>query len=473
MWGRMQRFTDEELNKLHDATIKVLGDLGVAFREPEALEIFKAHGIKVDGNVAFIHENHLQKALKTVPSQFTITARNPAKSVTIGGNDLVIAPGYGAAFMVTETGEQRKPVMEDYNNFCKLVQTSKHIDMNGCLMVEPSDVPPEFSHLDMVFSNIVLCDKPFLGSSVSRQAARDSIEMAAIAWGGRDKIENNPVMMPIISSLSPLQYSEDMAGALIEYARHGQPALLGLLVMAGATGPVTLSGTLVVQNAEMLSGITLAQLVNPGVPVVYGGTSSIADMRTGALSIGAPELPMIQRAQAQMARFYQLPCRGSGGLTDAHFPDIQAGIESALALAMTVMSGSHFILHGCGILGAYIAMSYEKFLADEELCGMVRRMLKEIEVSDQGIDLETIREVGIGGEYLTHPRTFERCRTEFFLPDLMTREDHSTWKASGKKRLDQKATDLLAKRFAAYEKPEIEPEIERDLSRYVARRKNE
>jgi len=137
------------------------------------------------------------------------------------------------------------------------------------------------------------------------------------------------------------------------------------------------------------------------------------------------------------------------------------------------MSGSNFILHGCGILGAYVAMSYEKFLADEELCGMVRRMLKEIDVSDKRIDFETIEQVGIGGEYLTHPTTFERCRTEFFLPDLMTREDYQTWKRSGKRGLDRKATDRLAQRLAAYEKPEIEPEIEQDLSRYVAKRKNE
>lgn len=473
MWDRMRQFTEDELKRLHSATMQVLWDVGVAFHEPEALEVFKAHGIKVDGNIAHLDEKHVQKALETAPSQFAITARNPSKSVRIGGKDLVIAPGYGAAFMVTDSGEQRRPVMEDYDNFCKLVQTSKYIDMNGCLMVEPSDVQPGLAHVDMVLSNIVLCDKPFLGSSVSRQAARDSLELAAIAWGGKDKLQSTAVMMPIISSLSPLQYSDDMAGALLEYSRHGQPVLLGLLVMAGATGPVTLSGTLVVQNAEMLAGIALAQFVNPGVPVVYGGTSSIADMRNGALSIGAPELPMIQRAQAQMARFYELPCRGSGGLTDAHFPDMQAGIESALALATTVMSGSNFILHGCGILGAYIAMSYEKFLADEELCGMVRRMLKEIDVSDQGIDLETIGEVGIGGEYLTHPRTLERCRTEFFLPDLMAREDYPTWKTSGKKRLDQKATDLLAKRLATYEKPDIEPDMERDLRQYVARRKNE
>jgi trimethylamine--corrinoid protein Co-methyltransferase len=173
--------------------------------------------------------------------------------------------------------------MADYDNFCKLVQTSHAIDMNGCLMVDPSDRPSHLAHLDMIAANILLCDKPFLGSSVSRQAAVDSIEMAGLAWGGKNEIKNKPVMIAIISSLSPLQYSAEMTGALIEYARHGQVNMIGLLMMAGATGPVTLPGLLALQNAEMLAGVTLTQLVNPGTPVIYGSTSTVTNMRTGGL----------------------------------------------------------------------------------------------------------------------------------------------------------------------------------------------
>ncbi|MDH3877200.1 MAG: trimethylamine methyltransferase family protein, partial [Desulfobacterales bacterium] len=370
MYERMHLLSREDFDKIHHATLEIFKDVGLAFHEPEALEIFSRCGARVDGNVVFIEEGLVDKALKSAPAEFQIEGRNPAKSVTIGGQHLVLAPGYGSPFMVTKDGEQREAVMEDYDNFCKLVQTSKYIDMNGCLMVEPSDRPAETAHLDQVFSNLVLCDKPCLGSSVSRQAAIDSIEMAAIAWGGKEKIKNRPVIMGIISSLSPLQYSAEMAGALIEYARHGQVSMLALLMQAGATGPVTLPGLLAVQNAEVLAGIILAQLVNPGSPVIYGTTSTITEMRTGGLAIGAPELSMIQNATMQMAQFYGLPSRGSGGLTDAHFPDMQAGIESTLALSQTIMSGANFILHACGILGSYISMSYEKFLADEELCGM-------------------------------------------------------------------------------------------------------
>ena len=470
MYARMELLSDEDLNKLHNASMEILKDVGIAFYEPEAIEIFKNHGIKADGNVVYIEERHIEKALESAPSEFKIHARNPEQSVAIGGDNLVISPGYGATVMITPDREQRLPLMADYDNFCRLVQTSKSIDMNGCLMVEPSDRQPIFAHLDMLKSNITLCDKPFLGSTMSRQAAIDCIEMAGIALGGKNEIQNKPVMIAIISSLSPLQYSAEMSGALIEYARHGQVNMIGLLMMAGTTGPVTLPGLLALQNAEMLAGITLTQLVNPGIPVIYGSTSTVTNMRTGSLSVGAPELSMIQNATVRMGKFYGLPCRGSGGLTDAQYPDIQAGIESTLALTTTVMSGANFILHGCGILGAYLAMSYQKFLADEEICSMLRRMLKSIDVTNERIDLESIKSVGIGKEYLTHPKTLEHCRTEFYLSDLMSRDNFTTWQYKGKKQLDERLIETFQKRINEYSQPDIAPDIVEDLNRYVQAR---
>jgi trimethylamine--corrinoid protein Co-methyltransferase len=473
MYERMHLLSKKDFDKIHHATLEIFKDVGVAFHEPEALEIFSDAGARIDGNVVFIEESLVDRALNSAPAEFQIEGRNSEKSVTIGGQHLVLAPGYGSPFMVTKDGEQREAIMEDYDNFCKLVQTSKYVDMNGCLMVEPSDRPAETAHLDQVFSNFVLCDKPCLGSSVSRRAAIDSIEMAAIVWGGKEKIQDRPVIMGIISSLSPLQYSVEMAGALIEYARHGQVSMVALLMQAGATGPVTLPGLLAVQNAEVLAGIILAQLVNPGSPVIYGTTSTITEMRTGGLAIGAPELSIIQNATMQMAQFYGLPSRGSGGLTDAHFPDMQAGIESTLGLSQTIMSGANFILHACGILGSYIAMSYEKFLADEELCGMLRRYLKPLDVTDERIDLPTIKEVGVGGEYLTHERTFEHCRSEFYLPALMSRTDYESWHNADKKTMKESATALFDKRLAEYIKPDIDSDIEKKLADYVSKRKAE
>jgi trimethylamine--corrinoid protein Co-methyltransferase len=471
MFDRMQAFTKEEMNRIHESAMEILRDVGVAFHEPEALDIFKKHGAKVEGDVVRIDEKMVASALEKAPSRFHLRGRNPERSVRIGGDDFVLVPGYGAPFIITPEGEQRLGTLDDYNKFCKLVNTSKYLDMNGFLMVEPSDVPAETAYLDMMFSSITLCDRPFMGSPVSRRAAEDAIEMAAMVFGGKEGIAEDPVMLPIISVIAPLQYSNEMAGSLIEFARAGQPILDASLVMAGSSGPVTLAGVLALQNAEVLAGLTLAQLVRPGIPFIYGATSCPIDMKTGALAIGAAENAMLVAATAQMGRFYNLPSRSGGALTDAHFPDIQAGMESTLSLLTAVGNGINFILHACGILGSFVEMSFEKFLADEELCGMVKKMHRPIDLSAEAIDLPMIKKVGIGGQYLTQPKTFRLCRTEFFVPDLIKRQSYDSWKGTGKKRLDQEAAGVLAQRLDSYEKPDIDPAIERDLAEFVAARK--
>ncbi len=471
MFDRMQTFTKEEMTRIHDAAMEILRDVGVAFHETEALEIFKKHGARVEGKVVHLEEKMVRGAIEKAPSRFHLTARNPERSFWIGEKDFALVPGYGAPFIITPDGEQRLGTLDDYNNFCKLVETSKYLDMNGFLMVEPSDVPKESAYLDMMFSSITLCDRPFMGSPVSRQAAVDAVEMAAIVFGGKEKIAEDPVMLPIISVISPLHYSEEMAGSLIEFARAGQPILDASLVMGGSSGPVSLAGIMALQNAEVLAGLTLAQLVRPGVPFIYGATSCPTDMKTGSLAIGAVENAMLVSATAQMARFYGLPSRSGGALSDAHIPDMQAGIESTLSLLTAIRSGINFVLHACGILGSFVEMSFEKFLADEELCGMIKKMHRPIDMGDEAIDLEVIKEVGIGGQFLTQPRTLELCRTEYFLPDVIKRQSYGTWNEAGRKRLDQEATEVLVRRLDGYEKPDMDPAIERDLAKFVAERK--
>lgn len=472
MYDRMQELTTAQMTQIHQASMALLQTTGIVINEQEALSIFKQHGYKVEGKTVFPTEAQIRKALSTVPSKFIIRARNPQKNVTIGEDSYAFLPGYGAPFIMTSEGVQREATMEDYDSFCKLIHTSKYLDMNGWMMVEPFDMPPETVHMDMMLSNMLLCDKPFMGSPVSRQGVLDGIEMAGILYGGKDQIIDQPVSISLINSLSPLQYSEEMAASLIELARHGQATIVASLIMAGASGPVTLAGVLALQNAEILTGIALSQLVREGVPVVYGSTSSAMDMKTGALSIGAPELSKNVNYTAQMARFYNIPSRSGGGLTDSLYPDAQAGAESALALYTSARNGINVILHACGILGSYIAMSFEKFMIDEEVCGMVRQMLKPIDITDESIDIDMIAKVGPGGQYLTNPKTFKLCRTEFFLPDLMARTNYDSWAGSGKKKIHQLADDKVSQRLAKYEKPDIDPAIELELTEYVNNRKN-
>ncbi|GAB4262758.1 MAG: glycine betaine--corrinoid protein methyltransferase [Deferrisomatales bacterium] len=471
MYDRMPRYSDEELTRLHEASVGILREVGVAFHDPEALELFRRHGKRVDGKVVRLEEADVRAALDAAPDRFRIEARNPEKSVEVGGEGFVCLPGYGAPHVVEPSGDQRPATLADYHTFCKLVHTSPHLDMNGFLLVQPEDVAPEVSHLEMLLANFLWCDKAFLGSPLSRRAARDALEMAGIAWGGEGTLRDRPVMAAIINSLSPLQYSEEMTGALMEMAGAGQPCVVTPAVMAGSTGPVRLGGVLALQNAEALAGLTLAQLVRPGAPVVYGSASGVMDMRTGAFAIGAPELPAIVSATAQMARFYGLPCRTGGSLTDAQIPDLQAGRESALALVTAVRAGVHFVMHAAGILGSYMAMSFEKFLADEELCGVVRKMVQPVDLSPEGLGVEAVLDAGVGGEYLTREETFELCRTEFFLPSLAYRGGYPEWAADGKRSLAERAAGALSARLARYAKPDIDPGVERDLAAYVTRRK--
>jgi trimethylamine--corrinoid protein Co-methyltransferase len=471
MYDRMHEFTTEQIQRLHDASMALLSKTGIAFNEPEALEIFQQRGKSVDGKIVRLTEADVRSALETAPSRFQIFARNPVHDRFVGGNDFVLAPGYGSPFVVTAEGLQREATLADYERFCKLIQTSSDLDMNGFMMVEPSDVPSHTAHLDMLYANIVLCDKPFMGAPVSRQGALDTIEMAGRIWGGTEAVRNKPVTVSLINSLSPLQFSEEMAASLIELARYGQPCVIAALIMAGSSGPVTQAGVLAVQNAEILAGLTLAQLINPGTPVIYGSTSSAMDMRSGGLAIGAPEYPMFVSAAAQMARFYKLPCRSGGSLTDSHVPDAQAGMESALSLLTTIRNGVNFVLHAAGILGSYIAMSFEKYLLDEELCGMVRKICSPVTVSDDTIDLPMIEKVGIGGQYLTQPKTFKLCRSEFFLPKLANRVNFEGWKQAGSLDALQRASKILEDRLNRYQKPDIDPTLERDLADYVKSRK--
>jgi trimethylamine--corrinoid protein Co-methyltransferase len=261
-----------------------------------------------------------------------------------------------------------------------------------------------------------------------------------------------------------------MAGSIITLARYNQACIFGALLMAGASGPLGIAGLLVQQNAEILAGVTLTQMVRPGAPVIVGGISAIMDMRTGALSMGAPEVARISSGTVQLAKFYNLPARSGGAVTDAHFPDAQAGFESALNLYIALRNGSNFILHAAGILGAFNAMSFEKFIIDEELCSHVLECLKPVSITDESIDLELIRDVGIGGNYLSHSKTYDQCRTAFYFNNLVNRREFNGWQEAGAKHIKDRATEILNERLAQYVKPDIDPQLEKDLLAYIQKR---
>jgi trimethylamine--corrinoid protein Co-methyltransferase len=341
--------------------------------------------------------------------------------------------------------------------------------MSGYLLVEPRDVAINTAHLHMLQANIRYSDKPFIGSSDGRTGSQHTINLIKILFGENT---NGYYTLGLINPLSPLRYSKDMLNALLIYARANQPLVFSTLVMAGSTGPITIPGVIAQQNAELLAGIVLAQLIQPGLPIIYGSTSTNTDMSTCSLSIGSPELSLCISIHAQLGRRYQFPIRGGGALTDASQVDAQAGYESMFSLLTALFSGVDFILHAAGIMSSYLAFSFEKFVIDDELCGMVKHFRKGVEVSPETLAFDVIQQVKQNGHYLNQSHTLERCRTEFFIPKISDRSGLDTWwngdRLETADRASQRWRDLLRN----YQEPHLDSLLDKQIQMYITKQES-
>ena len=460
----IELLSGSDLEGIHKATMDILQGTGIRFPHPEALEIFQKNGFKVDGQLVFFQEDQVLDKIKDIPSRFTIQARNPQQNVTVGDGLPVFAPGYGAPFLIDPKTGKRVPSILDYKNLVKLAHMLPNQDMSGHLLVEPQDIPAATAHLEMVAANLLLSDKAFIGSTEGKIGAEHTMDLIDILFGDRTK---GHFTTGLVNPLSPLSYSVDMVDALLVYARSNQPLVIASLIMAGSTGPITLAGVLAQQNAELLSGIVLSQLVRPGVPVIYGSTSTNVDMKTGGLAIGSPELSLCVAAHGQLARKYGLASRGGGALTDSSTVDAQAGYESMFSLYTTISSGIDFVLHAAGIISSYLAFSYEKFVMDDELCGMLKHFFHGMEVTPETLALEVINSVGHDGHYLGESHTIERCRSEFWLPDLGDRSGLEAWWGGEQEDTTARCTQRWEKLLNNYQEPDLDHTVKRQVLDYL------
>jgi trimethylamine--corrinoid protein Co-methyltransferase len=467
---RLQPLDIDQKNALLNACMEILCKVGVVFHDAEAREIFQRHGLKVEGKKVFFTEKQVQTALESVPGEFTIRARNPQKSVRIGGANMAFGPAWGAPFLIDTEGRRRTMTLEDQKKFCKLVQTSPYLDLVAGSMATPAELPPKVGCAAMLAACFTLTDLPVISNPCSRENAQEIVDMAAIVFGGQAEVHKAPVTIVSINPLSPLTYTEEASSGLITYARNNQAMLISSMILAGISGPITLAGAAAMELAESLAGIVLAQCVRPGVAVVCGGTSCAADLRTGGVCLGGPEMLQLMDLSAQMAQHLGLPCRYGGNLTDSFSLNMQAGSESALGLALPVLAGVNFIHQACGILGAYSAASFEKFVVDEELCGWLRRALTPVEISAETLALDLIARLGSGGNFMMTTETAKRCRTAFFPSKLAQRAPYDEWVGRDLGNTAKVAAQHVVQRVASYVKPDIDPGTEKDLEKYVAAR---
>lgn len=462
-------FSQDDLQQIHNSSLRVLESVGIDFLYEPAIDLLAKAGCRVDGKRVFFPPKLVDEQIAKAPSQFTLYARNAEKNVVIGGEHIAYVPCYGAPLVNNLDEGRRDSILNDFVNFVKLTHASLYQDITGGLMVEPNDIPIVRRGAEMLYAAMRYSDKPFMGGSLGAEAANESIAAASIVFGSQKEMAAKPPFIGILGSRSPLSYDDRMLSAMMTYARAGLPQLISALSIAGATGPVTMEGALVVQLAETLAGITLVQLVCEGAPVVIGGQSTSAAMRYGTLSIGAPEMAINTAATAQLARFYNLPSRSGGALTDSKICDSQSGSESMMGQLMSTLSGINFVLHSAGMLETYMVASYEKFILDDEICGTCKRIKAGENITEERLAVDLIGEVGPGGEYLTNEHTFRNFRREFYQPILDGRSNFSTWQKSGALPIERRANAKWKEILANYTEPELPADVERDLRKFVDR----
>jgi trimethylamine--corrinoid protein Co-methyltransferase len=464
-------FSEQEVRRIHETCLRLLETVGVDFSFEPAIAVLKKAGCKVEGQRVFFPPKLVEAQVAKAPAQYTLQARNPEKSVVIGGEHIAFIPCYGPPFVTDLDRGRRASTLEDYINFVKLGHASRSMDITGGMMAEPNDIPHERRNAEMMYASMRYSDKPFMGGAIGAEAARETIEMVAILFGCSEAelAEKRPIIS-ILCSRTPLAYDDRMLGAIMEYAKAGMPQLISSLSIAGATAPVTMEGTLVVQNTEVLAGIVLTQLIREGTPVVFAGSSSCSAMRYGTLSIGAPEMAVNTAATAQMARFYGIPSRGGGALSDAKLPDAQAGFEAMMSQLMATLSGVHFVLHSAGILEGYMVSSYEKFVFDDEICGMCKRIKRGERADEDRLAFELIRQVGPGGEYLTQKHTFQNFRKEIYANLVEEKDSYANWQQKGSLSIDRRANQKWKEILKAYQEPQLAVETDKALRRYIERK---
>lgn len=464
---------DEEGLALIEANADTLQEeIGIEFRDDaEALKLWKEAGADIKGERVHMPKGLCRELLKTAPSQFTQHARNPERSVEIGGKNTVFAPVYGPPFVSDLDKGRRYATIEDFQNIVKLAYTAPSLHHSGGTVCEPVDVPVNKRHLDMVYSHIRYSDKPFMGSVTHPERAADSVKMAQILFG-EEFVDQNCVLINLINANSPLVFDETMLGALKVYAKANQAAVVSPFILAGAMSPTTVAGTLTQVIAEATAGMAFAQLCRPGAPVVFGVFASSMSMQSGAPTFGTPEPALVLYAAAQFARRLGVPFRSGGSLCASKAPDAQAAYESAQTLIPTLMAGVNFALHSAGWMEGGLVSSYEKFIMDVDQCAMMQRFAEGVDLSENAQAMDAFREVPPGSHFLGSTHTQANFENAFLRSMVADNNSFEQWESEGSKRTEQTANEIWKKWLTEYEAPAIDDGTDEALLAFIKEKKD-
>ncbi len=465
----------DQVMAIHDAALGVLEEIGIKVLQPRARGIYKRAGAQVDeGNQRVRFDRAmLMELVGKAPASFTLEARNPARSLKLGGQHAIFTSVGGPAYVHDLDKGRRPGTYAEMCDYLRVIQSLNVIHQEGGGPFEPLDLPADTRHLDLYLAEITLLDKSWQPQGLGTERAIDALEMLAISLGtARERLIDRPIFACIINTNTPLQLDVPMAEGLITFAEHGQVNVITPFTLSGAMAPVTIAGALTLQHAEALAGIALCQIVRPGVPVMYGGFTSNVDMRSGAPAFGTPEYTQAAQASGQLARLIDIPFRSSN-VNAANAVDAQAAYESMMALWGSIMGGAHMVLHAAGWLNGGLTGSFEKLILDAEMLQMMSAYLEPFEVSTATLGRDAIREVGPAGHFFGAAHTMARYETAFYQPMLSNWDNYDTWLERGSITAEQRANSIWKHLLADYQQPPIDAAILDQLNDYVARRKRE
>ncbi len=463
--GQYQPLSQSSLERIHQASLELFEEVGFEVHYEGALEVFAQSGAKVDFDKKLVKLSPqlVEKAIGTAPSSVVLYGREEKHNLILEDKRVYLGTG-GTAINVLdlESGEKRPSNLEDIRQIAKLVDTLDNIHF-FLLPVFPHELPQEQVDVNRFYAALSNTTKHVNGGVWHPEGARNTIKLASIIAGGYEELKKKPIISMICCVISPLKLDKHYTELMMIAAENGIPVMVPSEALCGATSPITLVGDVLQVNVETLSGVILTQLVNPGTPVVYGTVSTIADPRRMSYTSGAVEMGLINAAVAQMAQFYSIPYYATAGMSDSKLPDIQAGYEKALTSLLVALAGANYIHDAAGLLEFATTASYEQYVIDDEINGMVMRAVRGMEFNEDTLALDVIKNVGSTGNFFEQKHTVEHLRTEFFFPKVSDRSPREQWLQKGGKDARERAREIAKNTLATHQPVPIPPEIDRKI----------
>jgi len=443
--GSYKPLSEESIQKIHATAMQLIDEVGFQVNSETAFELFKKAGLRVDSEERLVRLSP-EKAMELIniaPSEIRLCGQEEKHDIVLGGSRVYAGTGGTALYIYEPDTDRKRPAnLNDIRQISKLVDQLENIHLL-MLSTYPNELPVEHVDVNRFFAGLDNSTKHIMGGVYTADGVRHVIRMAEIIVGSAEALRERPVISMIACSMSPMKLDAHYGDLVVLIAQSGVPLVCPAEPLCGATSPVTLAGNLVIQTVDSLMGVMLAQIVNPGTPVIFGSVATSTDLTTLNYLAGSVEMGLINAGGAQMAQFYKLPFYATGGMTDSKMLDAQSGYESAISGLLCALAGANFIHDAAGLMEFAMTVCYEKLVTDNEILGMVMRAVEGIRVDDETLAYDVIKQVGPGGNFITARHTRQFMRREHYLPALSDRESREDWESKGKKSTWQKAGEIV------------------------------